>query len=78
MAGTGQSVKVTYRSIQTHSRIEHEYFYSNYDLPFFTQNHFQEMLNYVGLEYDQKYIDNQRIRRAMGKPRLFTSDFINE
>lgn len=33
---------------------------------------------HYNLESEQKFSDNQLIRKAMGRPRLFTDEFIQE
>ena len=54
-----------------YSWVEHEFFYSNYDLPYYDYNEFQEILQYVGLEPIQKFSDYEVLKRTLGRPKLF-------
>ncbi|KAL4486091.1 hypothetical protein ABPG72_004025 [Tetrahymena utriculariae] len=58
--------------------IEHEFFYSTIDKPFFQFNEFKEMLAKVGLENIGKLTKAEWniIRKAMGKPRRFSNEFV--
>lgn len=70
---------------QCYAWVEHEFFYSNYDLPYYDYSEFQEILQYAGLgivrshaEQQQKFSDYATFRMALGKPRLFSHEFIQQ
>lgn len=83
------SVKVTKRksknpelgaiSVKSLQQMEHEFFYSTIDRPYFRFNEYKEMLVKVGLSDLVGRLtlgEWGMIRKAMGRPRRFSGEFI--
>ena len=60
--------------------VHHEFFYANYERPYFEENDFKELLECVGVRGGSPlpFGDFKLLQRAMGKPKLFTPAFVHE
>lgn len=59
--------------------VHNEFFYSNYERPYFDENDFKELLDCVDMPNSElTHGDFRLIQKCMGKPRLFTQAYITE
>ena len=81
----GKNAKKSYRIVDetissaTIKWVENEFFYSFIDSIYFSQNEFQELLDYANISKLGKLTRNEWnfIRLAVGKPRRFSRNFIS-
>lgn len=82
---TGNPLKDSYFVNERFSGIFNEYFYSNYDKTYFSQqNQFSKLINYLGLGTIYNNKDAKRmtlkelklVKSALPRPKLFSIEFV--